>query len=78
MTTKPVKTDFGYHVIKATDSRDASIRPFAEVKEDIKADLVRQKQVTAIQDERNALRARYGVKITAPEAPASADKKPAK
>lgn len=78
MTAKPVKTDFGYHVIKATDSRDASIRPFAEVKEDIKADLVRQKQVKAIQDERDALRARYGVKIAAPEAPASGDKKPAK
>lgn len=67
MTVKPVKTDFGYHIIKATDSRDASIRPFADVKEDIKADLVRQKQVKAIQDERDALRARYGVKVSVSE-----------
>ena len=77
MTTKPVKSEFGWHIIKVTDTRDASIRPFAEVKDDIKADLTRQRQVEAVKKERDALRARYGAKITMPE-PKSADKTPAK
>ncbi len=63
MTSKPVKTDFGWHIIKVTDSRDASIREFADVKDDIKQDLVQQRQADAIQKERDALRKRYGVKI---------------
>ena len=81
MTGKPVKSEFGWHIIKVTDTRDASIRPFAEVKDDIKNDLIRERQVEAVKKERDVLRSRYGAKITMPEpkaAPKSADKAPAK
>ncbi len=82
MTSKPVKTEFGWHIIKVTDTRDASIRSFDDVKEDIKADMQRDRQVEAVEKERDALRARYGVKITAPApedaAPAPNPAKPAK
>lgn len=80
MTRKPVQTEFGWHIIKVTDTRDASIRAYADVKEDIKTDLLRQKQLDAVQKEREALRAKYGVTITMP-APKPAEKpadKPAK
>ena len=76
MTSKPVKSEFGWHIIKVTDTRDASIRAFADVKEDIKADLTRERQVEAVKKERDVLRARYGAKVTMPE-PKSADKAPA-
>ena len=81
MTGKPVKSEFGWHIIKVTDTRDASIRPFAEVKDDIKNDIIRERQVEAVKKERDVLRSRYGAKITMPEpkaAPKSADKAPAK
>ena len=39
-----VKTKFGYHIIKLTGKRAAGIRPFAEVKDQIKAALLPEKQ----------------------------------
>ncbi|MGI6075571.1 MAG: peptidylprolyl isomerase [Pyramidobacter sp.] len=75
MTKAPVKTDFGWHIIKVTDTRDASVRSFDEVKEDIKQDIQRQNQMKAIEDERQALRKKYNVTVTAP---APADDKAAK
>lgn len=39
-----VKTQFGYHIIKATGKRPAGKRPFAEVKEQIKGALLSNKQ----------------------------------
>lgn len=65
MTKKPVKTDFGYHIIKVTDTREARIRTFDETKEDIKNDLTYQKQIHAIADARDQLRKKYDVKLTA-------------
>lgn len=81
MTSKPVKTEFGWHIIKVTDTREASIRKYEDVKEDIRADIQRERQLKAVQDERNALRKKYNVKITAPapeEKKAPADAKSAK
>ena len=40
----PVKTQFGYHLIKVEDKKDASVTPFDEVKEQIRANLLQQKQ----------------------------------
>ena len=78
MTKSLVKTDFGWHIIKVTDTRAASVRPFSDVKDDIKSDIQRQNQIKAIEAERDALRKKYNVTITAPEPaspePASADK----
>ncbi len=39
-----VKTQFGYHIIKVTGKRPAGIRPFAEVKDQIREALLPQKQ----------------------------------
>lgn len=39
-----VKTKFGFHVIKLTGKRSAGVLPFAEVKEQLKANLMPQKQ----------------------------------
>lgn len=39
-----VKTKFGFHVIKLTGKRPAGVLPFAEVKEQLKANLMPQKQ----------------------------------
>lgn len=40
----PVKTQFGYHVIKVEDRKDASVMAFDEVKEYIQGTLLQQKQ----------------------------------
>jgi peptidyl-prolyl cis-trans isomerase C len=39
-----VKTKFGFHIIKVTGKRPAGILPFAEVKEQLKASLMPEKQ----------------------------------
>lgn len=42
-TTEPVKTSFGYHVIKVTDHKEATNPTFEEKKEDIRKQLVSSK-----------------------------------
>jgi peptidyl-prolyl cis-trans isomerase C len=44
-----VKTNFGFHIIKVTGTRKAGIRPFDEVKEQIKASLLPTKQQEVFQ-----------------------------
>ena len=39
LSDKPVKTDFGYHIIKAEDRRKSSPPPMAEVKDQLKNQL---------------------------------------
>ncbi|MGP4069868.1 peptidylprolyl isomerase [Halobacillus sp. B29] len=42
--SEPVKTQFGFHIIKVTDKRDAEdVKPYEEAKEEIKRTLVSQK-----------------------------------
>lgn len=60
---EPVRTDFGFHIIKVTDTRNAVTRAFGEVKEDIKAQLAEQRQIEAVNAARDDLRKRYNVKI---------------
>ena len=36
MTDKPVKTQFGWHIIKVDESRDAKVPSFDEVKDQLK------------------------------------------
>lgn len=45
----PVKSTYGYHIIKATGLKDATVTPFDEVKETIKSTLLQQKQNEAYQ-----------------------------
>ncbi len=40
----PVKTKFGYHIIKVDEVKEASARPFAEVKESIRNKLMQDKK----------------------------------
>lgn len=43
----PVKSQFGYHIIKATGLKDAEVTPFEDVKDQIKSQLLQQKQSDA-------------------------------
>ncbi len=42
--SSPVKSQFGYHIIKATGLKDAQVTPFDQVKDQIKSTLLQQKQ----------------------------------
>ncbi len=48
ITDKPVKTKFGYHIIKSTDRMAANQQPYEKVSASIKTLLENQKQVEAI------------------------------
>lgn len=54
VTPEPVKSQFGYHVIKLEDTRDAQFPPFDEVKAQLMQRLEQQRVTTL----RNALRAK--------------------
>ena len=63
MAKEPVRSDFGFHIIKVTDTRNAVTRPFSEMKDDIKGELANQKQMEALNKAKQDLRNRYNVKI---------------
>ena len=44
VTKKPVKTQFGYHIIKRTGRREAMQLSFAEAKDMVKKQLILRKQ----------------------------------
>ncbi len=70
-TSGIVKSDFGYHIIKLTGKRPAGTRPFEEVKDQIKATLLPQKQQQAFMKLKEDLK--KGAKIDYKEAtPAAA------
>lgn len=46
----PVKSQFGYHIIKATGLKDSQVTPFDQVKDQIKAQLLQEKKNQAYQD----------------------------
>ena len=50
MTDVPVKSQFGYHIIRLDDTREASFPPFDEVKAQIKQRL-EQVRLQGYQDE---------------------------
>lgn len=49
----PVKSQFGYHIIKATGLKEATVTPFDQVKDQIKAQLLQEKKSQAVQDKLN-------------------------
>ena len=65
-----VKTQFGYHIIKATDRKEARSVPFPEVKGKLMAFLSNQKRQNAVQTLLADIRQKADVKIYLP--PASA------
>lgn len=69
MTDAPVKTQFGYHIIRLEDTRQASFPSFDEVKDKIK----QQKEQVKLQEYQEKLRkaAKTDYKFAAEQAPAA-------
>lgn len=55
----PVKTQFGYHLIKVTEKNEATVAPYADVEEIIKKNLLQDKQNKAYTKKAEELRAKY-------------------
>ena len=55
----PVKTQFGYHLIKVEEKRDAAVAPFAEVETKIRSSLLQQKQNRAYTEKVKELKEKY-------------------
>ena len=62
-TRKPVKTQFGYHVIYVDEKKPAQTVPFEEVKERIKDNLKMEKFKEKVQSIAKGLRAKAKIKI---------------
>ena len=63
ITKEPVKTQFGYHLIKLNSKNEASVADFATVKEEIKAMLLNEKRRKAYESKINQLKIMYPVDI---------------
>ena len=74
VSAEPVRSEFGYHIIKVTDRKDASKVPFDEVKPKIVAHLSNDRKKAAVDGIIAAMRAKADVKlnVAAPAAPAPA------
>ena len=55
----PVATQFGYHLIKVESKKEAAVAPFEEVKEQIRRNLLSQKQNQAYSAKAAELKAKY-------------------
>lgn len=55
----PVKTQFGYHLIKVEKKNEASVTPLEEVKEQIRQTVMQQKQNQAYAEKAVELRGKY-------------------
>ena len=67
-TSELVKTQFGYHVIRLVSKKDATVQPFAEVKERIRASLLDRKVVELGEQKAQALADALAHKKTLEEA----------
>jgi len=70
-----VKSDFGFHIIKLTGKRPAGVRPLDEVKDQIKAAIMPQKQQQVFMQLKEDLK--KGAKIELPEEKAAPAEQPA-
>ncbi|OFH96890.1 putative peptidyl-prolyl cis-trans isomerase Cbf2 precursor [Clostridium acetireducens DSM 10703] len=59
----PVKTQFGYHLIKVEDKEESSYKNLEEVKDFIKSNLLQKKQADKYVDFTNELKEKYHVEI---------------
>ena len=73
VSAEPVRSEFGYHIIKVTDRKDAAKQGFDEVKPQILAFLSREKKKVAVDGLIADMRQKAEVKlnIAAPAAPAA-------
>lgn len=63
----PVKTQFGYHIVKVTDKKDQSTKSLEEVKEDLRQQLLQKKQREVMEEYIEKLHKQYEVTILLPE-----------
>ena len=79
VSPEPVRSEFGYHIIKVTDRKAVGKQAFDEVKPQIVAHLSREKKRVMIDEMIAAMRQKAEVKlnIAAPQAPAPAPVPPA-
>jgi peptidyl-prolyl cis-trans isomerase C len=61
--SKPVKTQFGYHIIKVEEKQEASVRAYDEVKNEIGQRLVTEKQRDVYMEKISELKKQYEVEI---------------
>ena len=61
ITDSPVKTQFGYHLIKLNSKKAAEEMPFAEIAPEIKAALLDEKRRAAYESKINQLKILYPV-----------------
>lgn len=63
ISDKPVRTQYGYHIIMVTDRAAAATEPFEKVKDDIKGYLVNQKQVELVDNLVESLKKNADIKF---------------
>ncbi|MBR2930878.1 MAG: peptidylprolyl isomerase [Clostridia bacterium] len=63
LSEEPVKTQFGYHVIKLNSKEDARIAPLAEIKDQLKEMLLGEKRRKAYESKINQLKIVYPVDL---------------
>ncbi|MGY0373903.1 peptidyl-prolyl cis-trans isomerase [Clostridium sp. JNZ J1-5] len=61
--SEPVKTQFGYHLIKVEDKQEASVRPFNEVKDMIKSQIFQERQNFKYMSFTEELKKKYSVEM---------------
>ena len=59
----PVKTQFGYHLIKLNNKKESETMPFAEIKDEIKEGLLGEKRRAAYDSKINQLKILYPVDL---------------
>ncbi len=65
ITKTPVKTQFGYHLIKLISKSESDTTPFEEIKDDIKEALLAEKRRKAYESKINQLKIMYPVDMNA-------------
>lgn len=65
--SEPVRTQFGWHIIKVEDRKPAGTTPFEDVQDQLEAFLKAGKQRQAFQDLMKSLRDKADIKTTLPE-----------
>ena len=63
VSTEPVKTQFGLHLIKLVDKKEASVRPLDEVRAQLTESLLNEKKAGVYNDQLSKLREKHQVVI---------------
>jgi peptidyl-prolyl cis-trans isomerase C len=61
ITSEPVKTQFGYHLIKLNEKKDATVTPLEEIREELKNVLLDEKKHQAYESKINQLKILFPV-----------------